>query len=306
MMPNRSGVDIRDHTDIRHADIVALNFMRPTDKLFFRRHYRHGLRSHIMEVLDARERRLESEGLLKDGLRFFPRARPRKMLRLFRRRFDSADKAMEEIHRLQILDHYLTPAFYAPSDEFIVDYQGPAGYTIMLCGLQEYVFGEDLDPWHHNPENQLPDICHRLTSEPYHTKQMPQAKLLPRIRQQVARFIEQVKRMAKEAHHIPDLAGIGNILVTAAAQVKLVDINNVSRLWFDHRIRVDDKGYPVCDKSIEALSLLEKHVTRRIDIKSDPVYRMFLDPQRMQEVRRLELSFKRAFTREDQSGAEAM
>ncbi len=294
MTSNRPVVDIRDHPDIRHADIVALNFMRPPDNIFYRRHYRHGLRSHIMEVLDAHDRRLETEGLLKDGVRFFPRARPRKMLRLFRRRFDSPGQAVDEIHRLQVLDRYLSPAFYAPSDEFIVDYRGPEGYSIMLCGLQEYVSGEDLDPWHHNPSNLLSEICRRLISDHYGVSQLPLKELSQRIRQQATHFIVRVKRMAREANHIPDLAGIGNILVTAEGQIKLVDINNISRLWFDHRIRVDDKGYPVCDKSIEALSLLEKHCTGGVDLKNDPVYQVFLDPQRMQEVRSLEQAFNRA------------
>ena len=111
--------------------------------------------------------------------------------------------------------------------------------------------------------------------------------------------------MARKAHHVPDLAGIGNILVTADAQVKLVDINNISRLWFDDRIRVDDKGYPVSDKSIEALSLLEQHCTGGtggVDLENDPVYQMFLDPQRMQEVRRLEKTFNRTLNIESPSG----
>jgi len=298
MTTNRPVVDIRDHADIRHADIVALNFMRTPDSIYYRRHFRHGLRSHIMEVLDAQDRRLEAEGFLKDGLRFFPRARPRKMLRLFRRRFDSPEQAVGEIHRLQVLDHYLSPAFYAPSDEFIVDYRGPEGYSIMLCGLQEYVSGEDLDPWHHNPSNLLPEICGRLVSDHYRTLQLPLEELSRRIRQQATHFILRIKRMAREANHIPDLAGIGNILVTAEGQIKLVDINNISRLWFDHRIRVDDKGYPVCDKSIEALSLLEKYCTGGVDLKNDPVYQIFLDPQRMQEVRSLEQAFNHALNLE--------
>lgn len=303
-MTSNRPVDIRNHPDIRHADIVALNFIKATDKLFFRRHYRHGLRSHIMEVLDAQDRLLEAEGLLKDGVRFYPRARPRKMLRLFRRRFDSSEQALEEIRRLQILDHFLSPGFYARSDEFIVDYRGPDGYSIMLCGLQEYIPGEDLDPWHHNPSNQLPEICHRLVSDRHRTPQVPLEELSKRIRQQVSQFILRIKRMARRANYIPDLAGIGNILVTADAQVKLVDINNISRLWFDDRIRVDDKGYPVCDKSIEALALLEQHCIGNVDLKNDPVYQIFLDPQRMQEVRSLEKAFNRTLNLESPSRPE--
>ena len=295
---DRPASDIRDSQDIRHADIVALNFIQPTDKLFFRRHYRHGLRSHIMEVLNVRDRRLENQGRIEDGVRVFPRARPLKMLRLFRRRFDSDDQAVDEIRRLQILDRYLSSDFYAPSDEFIVDYYGPEGFTIMLCGLQEYIPGEDLDPWHHDPATQLPEICRRLCAEHNESEHASPDRLAGRIRRQVEIFISRIKQMALEANYLPDLAGIGNILVTAAGQVKLVDINNISRLWFDDHIRVDDKGYPVCDKSIEALALLEEHITGSIDPKHDPVYQLFFDPQRMQEVKNLEQAFNRSLKKE--------
>jgi hypothetical protein len=286
--------DIREHQNINHGDIVALNFIRSNATFYFRRHYRHGLRSHIMELLSARDRRLENEGQMEDGVRSFPRAQPRRMLRLFRRQFESVEQAIEEIRRLQILDRYLSTNFYAPSDEFIVDYWGPEGFSLMLCGLQEYVSGEDLDPWHHNPANQLSEICRRLTSERYDPAHLSRQDLCARIRRQADRFIRRIKQMALEANYLPDLAGIGNILVTAAGQVKLVDINNISRLWFDHHIRVDDKGYPVCDKSIEALALLEEHITGKVDLKHDPVYRHFFDPQRMQKVKRLEQAFNRA------------
>ena len=294
-------VDIRDIQDINHADIRALNFIRSNASLYFRRHYRHGLRSHIMEILSAHDRRLENEGQIEDGIRSFPRAQPRKMLRLFRRQFDSVEQAIEEIRRLQILDRYLSTAFYAPSDEFIVDYWGPEGFSLMLCGLQEYIPGEDLDPWHHNPANQLSEICHRLTSEQYDTSRISHHDLCARIRQQANEFIARIKQMALEANYLPDLAGIGNILVTATGQIKLVDINNISRLRFDHQIHVDDKGYPVCDKSIEALALLEEHITGKVDLKHDPVYQHFFDPQRIDEVKLLEQAFNRALKKEANS-----
>ena len=294
MSLRQPAIDIRDNQDIDHADIMALNFIRPNATVHFRRHYRHGLRSHIMEILNAQDRRLENEGRMEDGVRVFPRAQPRKMLRLFRRQFNTPEQAIEEIRRLQILDRYLSTDFYAPSDEFIVDYQGPEGFSLMLCGLQEYIPGEDLDPWHHDPSNQLLEICRRLQSEHSDAAHLSLQDLSTRIRRQANRFIGRIKKMALEAHYLPDLAGIGNILVTATGQIKLVDINNISRLWFDHHIRVDDKGYPVCDKSIEALALLEEHITEKVDIKHDPVYQHFFDHQRMQEVKRLEQIFNRS------------
>jgi hypothetical protein len=299
VIPKRSALDIRDHPDIGHDDIVALNFIRPNDRLFFRRHYRHGLRSHIMEVLVAKDVRLETQGHWVDGIRYFPRARPLKMLRLFRSRFGSREQALDEIRRLQILDRYLADSFYARSIEFIVDYRGPEGYATMLCGLQEYVPGEDLDPWHHNPSNQLPEICRRLITDHDTAMHLSDEALYRRIQGQIALFVERIKRMVRETGHIPDLAGIGNILITAAGTVKLVDINNISQLAHDHGIPVDDKGYPVCDKSVEALYLLETHfIGGDAAVRNDPLYRVFLDPQRMRDVRRLEQAFIRSLNPE--------
>jgi hypothetical protein len=84
---------------------------------------------------------------------------------------------------------------------------------------------------------------------------------------------------------------VGNILLTPAGDVKLVDINNVSKVSFESNIEVDDKGYPVCDTSIKALSLLEKKVLERsIDMK-ETIYHTFLDTQRMKEVRTLQERF---------------
>jgi hypothetical protein len=99
--------------------------------------------------------------------------------------------------------------------------------------------------------------------------------------------------MISEVRFIPDLAGAGNLIVTRTGHVKLVDINNISPVAFDDAIPLDDKGYPVCDKSIEALALMEaKFLGRAID-GNEAVYRHFLDPARLERVRDHEAAFHR-------------
>jgi hypothetical protein len=53
---------------------------------------------------------------------------------------------------------------------------------------------------------------------------------------------------------------------------------------FDADIRLDDKGYPVCDKSVEALSLIETKLLGRPIDGNDMLYRTFLDPGRKRAV----------------------
>ena len=48
-------IDIRDRPTIDHDDVIALNFIRSSPSCVFRRHFRQGLRSHIMEILDPLE-----------------------------------------------------------------------------------------------------------------------------------------------------------------------------------------------------------------------------------------------------------
>ena len=97
--------------------------------------------------------------------------------------------------------------------------------------------------------------------------------------------------MASKSGRLPDLAGIGNILFTMSATVHLVDINNISILAADHSIPIDDKGYPACDKSVEALSLLEKGVLGRPVDMQEELYSFFLNPERMQRVQAIEKKF---------------
>jgi hypothetical protein len=53
------GLDIRDRETLQHGDIVSLNFIRADCPYVFRRHFRCGLRSHILEVLDPEAVRRE-------------------------------------------------------------------------------------------------------------------------------------------------------------------------------------------------------------------------------------------------------
>ena len=92
---------------------------------------------------------------------------------------------------------------------------------------------------------------------------------------------------------------MGNILFTSSATIHLVDINNISRISSKDTIPIDDKGYPACDKSIEALSLLEKGVLGRPIDMQDGVYHFFLNPDRMQRVREIEKKFRARIAAQD-------
>ena len=85
--------DVRDRPYLNHQDILDLNFTRSPGTFVYRKHYRTGLRSHIMEVLDPAEVEKETKGLEVDGMMFYPQAEPLKMLRIFRTRFDSLKDA---------------------------------------------------------------------------------------------------------------------------------------------------------------------------------------------------------------------
>jgi hypothetical protein len=99
--------------------------------------------------------------------------------------------------------------------------------------------------------------------------------------------------MILDAGFVPDLAGSRNMLMTREGRVRLVDINNVSPVHRGEDIYIDDKGYPVCDKSLEALHLMETYLLgRRISIQ-DPVYQGFLSVSRRGAVKRLEGEFHR-------------
>ena len=283
--------DVREKASLNHQAVVSLNFIRDSGIYVFRRHYRQGLRSHIMEVLKKVDVARERTGIEIDGIKRFPRAKPARMLRIFRTKFKRLEEAIEEIGTVKIIEKYLGPNHIAASNEFLVDYMVRGRRDFLLCGLQEYVEGEVLDPWSSITRAHLVGLLVRMNKGLADRSETSEELWIQRIRIGAERFIEGVKRMILEAGHVPDLAGVGNILLTSAGDIKLVDINNVSKVSFESRIEVDDKGYPVCDTSIKALSLLEQKVLdRSIDMK-ETIYRTFLDMQRMKEVRILQESF---------------
>ncbi len=274
-------VDLRDKPFIEHADVVRLNFIRDSGAYIFRRYFRSGLRSHILEVLDPGEVEKETRGVTIDGITRYPLARPLKMLRIFRARFSSAGEALDEIRRLRVVEQRLAPVHLAMSNEFIVDYRHSLGREILLCGFQEFVEGETLDPW---------------SPEPVTTAGAgPPASSTPRAAPRRAEsFIQGLKKLVLEDRLIPDLAGARNIIVTPSGNIKLVDINNISELSISEAIALDDRGYPVCDKSIEAMWLLERKLLGRIGRSMKEIYDLHLEPGRMRKVADIDRRFHQA------------
>ncbi len=129
--------DIRDKPYLDHNDVVGLNFIRNPNRYCFRRHYRAGLRPHIMEILDPQGIDGERNGIILDGLRWYPRPEPLRMLRIFRTRFENLREAEGEVKRVKIVQAYLAPDYVANSEEFLVDYTTNEKREILLCGLQE-------------------------------------------------------------------------------------------------------------------------------------------------------------------------
>lgn len=272
-------MDIRDQIQITHEDVTDLNFVKIPTAYVFRQHFRQGLRSHVIEVHKKRNMHKETSGILKNGIRMFPRSVPIRMLRIFRTRFPTFSDAQNEIEKFVIIQNYLSKDLYAESEEFLVDYQAPEGNTILLCGFQEYIKGEILDPWSPavDPEK-LSQLFHGLSGK------TSKSRFIRAIRENARRFVRSVKSLIRETGYIPDLAGIGNLLVTRKGRLVLVDINNICPIAVCPDILLDDKGYPVCDKSIEVLYLLEKHLAELRPDQKDPFYRVFLDTERKKEV----------------------
>jgi hypothetical protein len=258
--------DIRSLSWIDHDDIVGLNFIRDQGRYHFRQHHRQGLRSAIMEVIAQKDVQIERTGSPKGGMRWYPRATPKKMLRIFRTHFDDVQPVFAEIQRIQTMERYLTTRHMTVSQEFIVHYHNRGRWEIVLCGLQAYVDGSIIDPWGRLPAMPL---------------------------KEARAFIDRIKQLAAKARLIPDLAGIGNLMLTRKKELVLVDINNVSDIHFDDRIRLDEKGYPVCDKSVEALAILERTLCKRAIDREEPLYAHFLEAQRMQQVADVERRFRR-------------
>lgn len=283
--------DIRDKPYLDHNDILQLNFIRNPGRYLFRRHYRTGLRSHLMEVLNPGDVEREKRGVIVNGLRMFPRAIPLKMLRILRRRFNSLSEAREELRRVKIVESYLAPDHIARPAEFLVHYAGPRKWEILLAGLQEYVSGEVLEPWGDLGRDRLISILARLGIDEDEDRTVIVARWEDEVRKRAQDFITRLKKMIVETKLVPDLAGIGNLILTRTGGIKLVDINNISEVSFDPVIRLDDKGYPVCDRSVMALSHLEQELLGIPPQMDDPAYGIFLDPERIEKVKEAEKKF---------------
>ena len=284
--------DIRDKPYLIHKDILGLNFIRDPGIYLYRRHYRSGLRSHIMQVLNPEDVEKEKKGIIIDGLKWYPRAEPLKMLRIFRKRFNTLEDAEEELKRVKIIQTYLAPDYLARPGEFLVDYSRHGKCEILLCGLQEYVQGQILDPWGLLNRDHLASLRHDMGFEKTEDSARTSDQWIHSVRERAQEFIKRLKQMIAETGHVPDLAGAGNLILTRSGNIKLVDINNVSMVSFNPVINLDDRGYPVCDKSIEALSLIEQKLLGRSSLRTGPIYETFLDPERMKEVRILDEKFQ--------------
>jgi hypothetical protein len=285
--------DPRDKPHLTQEDLLNLNFIRRHPGFIFKRHHRSGLRSHIFQVLDPAAVLRERDGALLDGLPTFPKAKPVKMLRIFRIRFKNLKEAEEELKRVKWVETFLAPHHLARSNEFLVDLMVGRRLEPILCGLQEYVEGETVDPWSALDSNHLESLQKRIFPPGIVLSGSKIEAWIQSVREKAQDLICRLKRLIEEAGYVPDLAGSGNLLLTLSGHIKLVDINNISRVSFDSAIPLDDREYPVCDKSIEALSLLEEKLLLKPIDNNERIYSFFLDPDRMKRVRELEREFHR-------------
>jgi hypothetical protein len=272
--------DIRDKQYLTHEDIAALNFIKRPSRYFFRNHFREGLRSRLLQVLQLSDIALETAGIIQGDIRMFPVAHPVAMLRILKKKFSSRSEVQKEIDHYKILQRGLPKFHYAVSSEFMVDYKRGHQKDILLCGLQEYVAGESLDPWQGDA---LLKIIGFMKNAPEGT--------LETLLDNLASFVDRIKTIVRRTGAIPDLAGVGNLIMTPSGGIKLVDINNISKLSTDHHIPIDDKGYPVSDKSIQALYRMETRILGRSINPANKPYCFFLDRRRMKEVGELEKIF---------------
>ena len=278
--------DIRDQAYLTESQVLKLNFINDSSHYIFRKYYRSGLRSHILEILLAEDVLKETQGEITHGIRMFPRAKPKKMLRILRNRFKNKEEVFQEIKKYQVLLKFLGSDFIAESEEFIVDYTGTGKSQILLCGLQEYIEGEILDPWGLGDKNFLLDLFKSSTC--------PEAQLaamVKKARKNIVLFVKKIRQMISDTGYIPDLAGFGNLILTPEGNLKLVDINNIVEIKLNNSIPIDDKGYPSCDVSVEVLSILERDLLQKNILLDDPLYRFFLSPQRKIKVKALEKQF---------------
>ena len=278
--------DIRDKTSLTGAEVVQLNFIKDSGKYYFRRHNRQGMRSHVLEVLTTEDLLKETSGEIIDGVRLYPRAIPKYMLRILRNRFTTLQETQDEIKTYNLVLKFLGPECIAISNEFIVEYTGTGQSEIVLCGLQEYVRGAILDPWALVGEAPLETFY-----QSRFPKDKPQDYSSNKGCESIATFVTRMRKMIAESGFITDLAGNGNLILTGAGDIKLVDINNIIQVSMDDTILLDDKGYPSCDKSIEVLWILEDKILKTANLSDDPLYKHFLSVDRSKKVRNLEKAF---------------
>jgi hypothetical protein len=278
--------DIRDIPSLDGAEVVQLNFIRDSGKYYFRKHNRQGMRSHVLEVLSAQDLLKETSGEIIDGIRLYPRAIPKYMLRILRTRFITLQEALNEIKTYSLVLKFLGAECVALSNEFIVEYTGTGKSEIVLCGLQEYVRGAIFDPW---------GLVGQAPLETFYQSRIPgegpDNKRTAKGFGSIATFVTRMRKMITESGYITDLAGNGNLILTSNGDFKLVDINNILQVSKDDTILLDDKGYPSCDKSIEVLWILEDKILKTADLADDPLYKHFLSVDRSKKVRGLEKEF---------------
>lgn len=278
--------DIRNKASLAGEEVVQLNFIRDSEKYCFRKHNRQGMRSHVLEVLSAQDLHRETSGEVINGMRLYPRAMPRYMLRILRTRFTALQEALDEISAYSLVVEFLGSECVAVSNEFIVEYTGTGNSEIVLCGLQEYVHGAILDPWGLVEEKPLETFYQsRTPGEP------PDNELIAKGIESISVFVRRMRKMITESGYITDLAGNGNLILTSAGNIKLVDINNILQVPTDDVILLDDKGYPSCDKSIEVLWILEDKILKNPNLSDDPLFKNFLSPDRAERVRSFEQEF---------------
>ena len=233
-----------------------------------------------MEVLYPADVVAENTGALIDGVRQFPRAVPSHMFRIFRTHFESLEEVWAEIDRVKILNEYLAPEFMAHSYECIVEYHGPHGSEVLLCGFQEYIDGDTIDPWTILDADSLLPVMYKTMKDRGVTMPLSINEWVADARKKGIELIGRLKQMITISGHIPDLAGVGNLIIKPSGGICLVDINNISPVQSDSSIPLDEKGYPVCDKSVEALSLIEKKIVGRPINMEEQLYKRFLTSQR--------------------------
>ena len=150
----------------------------------------------------------------------------------------------------------------------------------MLCGFQEYIEGDIIDPWTILDAESLLPVLYKTKKDRGITMPLSSDEWVADARKKGAQLIDRLKRMITHSGHIPDLAAVGNLIITANGEICLEDINNISAVYSDSTIPLDEKGYPVCDKSDEALSLMERKIVGRPINMEEKLYKQFLTSQR--------------------------